>query len=73
MTIPVLGALLSADGLAVAEAATIQRALLLYKERPKLDFADAYLAAAALEVGPPTVASFDRGLDTVEGIRRISA
>ena len=67
-----LGELLSADGLAVAEAATIQRALLLYKERPKLDFADAYLAAAALEVGPPTVASFDRGLDTVEGVRRIS-
>jgi predicted nucleic acid-binding protein len=68
-----LGELLSADGLVVAEAATIQRALLLYKERSKLDFADAYLAAAALEVGPAVVASFGGGLDTVDGIRRISA
>ena len=68
----IVAELLSADGLAVAEAATIQRALFLYKERTKLDFADAYLAAAALEVGPPAVASFDRGLDTVEGVRRIS-
>jgi predicted nucleic acid-binding protein len=68
-----LGELLSADGLIVAEAPTIQRALLLYAERPKLDFADAYLAAAALEVGPQAVASFDRGLDAVEGVRRLSA
>ena len=68
-----LGELLSADGLVVAEARTIQRALLLYKERSKLDFADAYLAAAALEVGPAAVASFDGGLDSVEGVRRISA
>jgi predicted nucleic acid-binding protein len=68
-----LSELLSADGLVVAEAPTIQRALLLYAERPRLDFADAYLAAAALEVGPPTVASFDRGLDAVEGVRRLSA
>lgn len=68
-----LAELLSADGLAVAEAATVQHALLLYRERSKLDFADAYLAAAALEVGPAEIASFDAGLDTVAGIRRISA
>ncbi len=68
-----LGELLSADGLVVAEAATVMRALRLFGERSRLDFADAYLAAAALEVGPAVVASFDAGLDTVEGVRRISA
>lgn len=67
-----LGELLSADGLVVAEAATIQRALQLYGKGSRLDFADAYLAAAALEVGPAVVASLDTGLDTVEGVRRIS-
>ena len=68
-----LGELLSADGLAVAEGPTIQRALRLYGDRPKLDFVDAYLAAAALEVGPAAVASLDAGLDGVEGLNRISA
>lgn len=68
-----LGELFSADGLVVLEAETVRRALLLYRERPRLDFADAYLAAVALEVGPAVVASLDAGLDTVEGVRRISA
>ena len=68
-----LGELLSADGLVVAEAATVLRALRLFGERSRLDFADAYLAAAALEVGPAAVVSFDAGLDTVEGVRRISS
>ena len=68
-----LGELLSADGLVVTEQATVQRALWLYREQSSLDFADAYLAAAALEVGPAVVASLDAGLDSVEGIRRISA
>jgi len=68
-----LAELLSADGLVVAEEATIRRALRLYRERPRLDFADAYLAAAALEVGPAVVASLDAGLDSVEGVQRISS
>ena len=68
-----LGELLSADGLIVAEAATVQLTLRLFGERSRLDFADAYLAAAALEVGPAVVASLDAGLDSVEGVRRISA
>jgi predicted nucleic acid-binding protein len=68
-----LAELLSADGLVVAEAATVQLALRLFGERSRLDFADAYLAAAALEVGPAVVASLDAGLDSVEGVRRISA
>ena len=68
-----LSSLLDADGLILTEAAVTRRALTLYGERPRLDLADAYLAAAALEVGPAAVASFDTDLDTVDGVRRISA
>lgn len=68
-----LASLLAADGLRLTEGPTLMRALRIYGERPKRDFADAYLAASALEVGPPAVASFDSDLDKVEGIRRISA
>jgi predicted nucleic acid-binding protein len=68
-----LGALLGADGLVLTEGRVLARALRLFGERSMLDFADAYLAALALEVGPQAVASFDADLDTVEGIRRISA
>jgi predicted nucleic acid-binding protein len=67
-----LGSLLEADGLSVTEQAVIARALQLYQEHSRLDFADAYLAAAALEVGPAAVASFDADFDAVIGIRRIS-
>ena len=68
-----LGPLLEADGLVLTEGPVVARALQLFSTRSRLDFADAYLAALALEVGPPAVASFDADLDTVEGIRRISA
>ena len=68
-----LGPLLEADGLVLTEGPVVHHALALYSTRARLDFADAYLAACALEVGPPAVASFDADLDTVEGIRRISA
>ena len=68
-----LGALLEADGLVLSEGPVLARALRLFGERSRLDFADAYLAALALEVGPPAVASSDAELDTVEGVRRISA
>jgi predicted nucleic acid-binding protein len=67
-----LGSLLEADGLTIAERTVIVRALQLYQEHSRLHFADAYLAAIALQVGPATVASFDADFDTVEGIRRIS-
>ncbi len=67
-----IGALLGADGLVVPEGATLLRALELYGAERRLDFADAYLAAAALEAGPPVVASFDTDLDRVEGVSRIS-
>lgn len=68
-----IGSLLQADGLVLPERATLVRALELYGVGSRLDFADACLAAAALEVGPPAVASFDTDLDTVKGVRRISA
>ena len=68
-----LGSLFEADGLILREGPVVVRALQLFAARSRLDFADAYLAACALEVGPPAVASFDADLDTVEGVRRISA
>ncbi len=68
-----LGSLLEANGLAVTEATVIARALQLYREQSRLDFADAYLAAIALELGPAAVTSFDADLDAVKGLRRISS
>ena len=68
-----VGSLLEADGLMVTERTTVFRALGFYGQRSRLDFADAYLAAVALEVGPAAVASFDRDFDAVAGIRRVSA
>ncbi len=67
-----LQSLLEADGLTIIERTVIARALQLYRERSRLDFADAYLAAIALEVGPAAVASLDADFDTVEGVHRIS-
>lgn len=68
-----LGSLLDADGLVVMEPAVTRRALGLYGARSRLDFADAYLAASALEVGPAAVVSLDADFDTLEGLRRISS
>jgi len=68
-----IGSMLQAEGIVLPERAALLRALELYGTGARLDFADAYLAAAALEVGPAAVASFDADLDTVEGVRRVSA
>jgi predicted nucleic acid-binding protein len=68
-----IGSLLQADGLIVTERPTILRALDLFGASTKLAFADSYLAAVALQVGPPAVATFDSDFDTVGGVRRISA
>ena len=68
-----LASLLETDGLVVSERSVIVRALHVYGEWSRLDFADAYLAAAALELGPAAIASFDKDFDLVDGIRRISA
>jgi len=63
--------LLGSLGLEVREADTLARALALYGSTRSLDFADAYLAGAALEVGPPRIASLDADLDRVAGVTRI--
>jgi predicted nucleic acid-binding protein len=63
--------LLGAVGLDVREAPTLARALALYGSTRSLDFADAYLAGTALEVGPPRIASLDGDLDRIPGVTRI--
>jgi predicted nucleic acid-binding protein len=68
-----LAATLASPGVIVAEPLVARRALELLESHPRLDFADAWLAAAALETGPPLVASFDRDLDAVDGLERVEA
>lgn len=68
-----LTALLDAEGVITPERSTLQRALALFRVHRRLDFADAYLAAVALEAGPPVVASFDGDLGRIEGLRRVDA
>lgn len=63
--------LLQADGLVLTEGPTLLLALRLFGARSKLEFADAYLAALALDVGPAVVASFDGDLSGIQGVRRI--
>ena len=54
----------------VADSALLHRAIEVY-EHDRIDFAEAYLAAAAERSGIGRVASFDRALDRVETIKRI--
>jgi uncharacterized protein len=68
-----LAGILQADGLVVTEKDVLVAALGLFGGDGDLDFADAYLAASALLVGPPNVASFDRDFDRIEGIRRVAS
>jgi predicted nucleic acid-binding protein len=68
-----LSALLTADGIVLVEGPALLRALQLFGDVPKLDFADAYLAGIAIETGPPAIVSFDADLDAVDGVLRISA
>lgn len=65
--------LVRAEGLDVREAGVVTQALNLYGSQRGLDFADAYLAAAALMVGPPALASLDRDFDRIDGVRRLSS
>ena len=39
----------------------------------RIGFVDAHVAAFAMVIGPPTVASFDRDFDRIEGIIRIAS
>jgi predicted nucleic acid-binding protein len=68
-----LAAVFDSDGVVLAERRTVRRALELYADSSRLDFPDAYLAAAALETGPATVASFDSDFDPIDGVIRIAA
>lgn len=68
-----IAGLLEADGLVVPEADVLSRACELFAGDSHLDFADAYLAALGLQVGPSAVASFDRDFDRVAGVSRISS
>lgn len=63
--------LIEVDGVEVVDRAVVRRALQLQVAAPRLDFADAYIAAQALEAGPAAVASFESDLDHVAGIERI--
>lgn len=60
--------LISASVLVILEEATIVQSLAWYRDRAGLDFADAYIAALALERGHSTVISFDRDLKRLPGI-----
>ena len=62
--------LLTLSSVAVSDHDLLLRALELY-EHSRLDFAEAYLAAAAELTGVGTVASFDRALDRVDTIERV--
>jgi predicted nucleic acid-binding protein len=63
--------LLEADGLVVPEARTLRLALELFGRNSRLAFPDAYLAARALEAGPATIATFDRALGSLPGVRLV--
>jgi len=55
------------DDLEVESLDFLIEALTLYQEK-NLDFADAFLVVTALRKGPPTIYSFDRHLNRVDGI-----
>ena len=72
-TVSRVSGLLQADGLAVRESAVLLSALELLARRPKMDFPDAYLAAAGLQGEPAVVASFDSDFDGIAGLERLAA
>ena len=63
-------ALLALPAVHVSDEELLHRAAELY-EGERLDFAEAYLAAAAERWGIDAVASFDRSLDRVPSVRRV--
>ena len=63
--------LLLCDGLEVEQPSLLIEALTLYQKR-NLDFADALLGVTALQPGPPSVYSFDKHLDRIDGVNRLT-
>jgi predicted nucleic-acid-binding protein len=64
-------ALIAFPSIAVTDHDLVLRTIELYEDR-RLDFAEAYLAAAAELTGVARVVSFDRTLDRVDTIGRIA-
>lgn len=64
--------MLESDGFEVTERVVVRRALELQTGHPRLDFADAWLAARATTLGPAAIVSFDVDLDAIEGVTRIA-
>jgi predicted nucleic-acid-binding protein len=62
--------ILSFEAVRVVDAALLHRAIEVY-ELDRLDFAEAYLVAAAERSGVGTIASFDRSIDRITTVRRI--
>lgn len=71
-TAETLGALLDADGIVAPEGSTLRLAIELFGRERRLAFPDAYLAARALDAGPAAIATFDRALGTLPGIRLVA-
>lgn len=65
-----LRALLAMTSVSVVDAVLLHRAIEIY-ENDRLDFAEAYVVAAAERSGVGAVASFDRSIDRVGTVRRI--
>jgi predicted nucleic acid-binding protein len=63
--------LLAMNGFHIEHKARCLHALELFAATRAVSFADALIAAAALEQWPPEVYSFDRGLDRIEGVTRL--
>ncbi len=61
--------LLAEANIHAADKESLRLALVIFSER-NLDFADALLAAKAIQSGDPVVYSFDRDLDRVPGVIR---
>ncbi len=66
-----LRSLLAISGFRMDHKARCAHALELFASIGAISFADALLAATALDQTPPEVYSFDRGLDRVAGLTRI--
>lgn len=63
-------AIIAFPAIRVADPAMLLRAIEVYED-DRLDFADAYLVAAAERSGVGVVASFDRAIDRVSTVKRL--
>jgi len=62
-------AALALPSIAAVDAALLVRALEVY-ETARLDFAEAYLVAAAETTGVGEIVSFDRSIDRIDSVSR---